>query len=45
MDYGNVLAKNINYSLVYQTGRKNVGTYRVTVKGKGNYTGTIVKDF
>lgn len=43
--YGNVLAKDINYSLVYQTGRKNVGTYRVTVKGKGNYTGTIVKTF
>ncbi len=31
--------------LIYASGRKNVGTYKVTIKGKGNYTGTITKSF
>lgn len=31
--------------LTYASGRKLVGTYKVTVKGKGNYTGTITKSF
>jgi hypothetical protein len=31
--------------LTYASGRKLVGTYKVTVKGKGNYTGTITKTF
>ena len=29
-----------NYTLSYSSGRKNVGTYTVTVKFKGNYSGT-----
>ena len=31
--------------LTYAKGRKNVGTYKVTVKGRGNYTGTVTKTF
>lgn len=29
-----------NYTVSYASGRKNAGTYKVTVKMKGNYTGT-----
>lgn len=29
-----------NYTVTYASGRKNVGKYKVTVKGKGNFTGT-----
>lgn len=29
-----------DYTVTYAGGRKNVGRYKVTVKGKGNYTGT-----
>lgn len=29
-----------NYKVTYSRGRKNVGTYKVTVKFKGNYSGT-----
>ena len=29
----------------YSRGRKNVGTYKVTVKFKGNYSGTVTKTF
>jgi|GEM_PF-2524038 len=36
---------NNNVDITYPTGRINAGTYRVTVKGKGNYTGTITKTF
>jgi len=34
-----------NVDLTYAKGRKNVGAYKVTVKGRGNYTGTITKTF
>lgn len=34
-----------NVDLTYAKGRKNVGTYKVTVKGRGNYTGTVTKIF
>ncbi|MDE5605347.1 MAG: fibronectin type III domain-containing protein [Eubacterium sp.] len=34
-----------NYTISYQSGRKNVGTYTVTIKFKGNYSGTIKKTF
>ncbi len=34
-----------NYTVTYATGRKNVGTYKVTVKMKGNYTGTKTLTF
>lgn len=36
---------NKNYSVSYSSGRKNVGTYRVTIKFKGNYSGTVTKTF
>lgn len=32
-----------DYQAVYSSGRKKVGTYQVTVKGTGNYTGTAAK--
>ncbi len=33
------------YSVTYSKGRKNVGTYTVTIKFKGNYSGTVKKTF
>ncbi|MFR5874959.1 MAG: fibronectin type III domain-containing protein [Eubacterium sp.] len=33
------------YTVSYSSGRKNVGQYTVTIKFKGNYTGTIKKTF
>lgn len=33
------------YSVSYSKGRKNVGKYTVTIKFKGNYSGTIKKTF
>jgi len=36
---------NTNIDVTYAKGRKNVGKYKVTVKGKGNYTGTLSKSF
>lgn len=42
---GKVLKKNTDYTVTYATGRKNVGTYKVTVKFKGNYTGTKTASF
>lgn len=45
-----VVASKINadtkaVDITYANGRKNVGTYKITVKGKGNYTGTLSKTF
>lgn len=37
---GKVLKKGVDYTVTYSEGRKNIGTYKVTVKMKGNYTGT-----
>ena len=34
-----------NYTVVYSSGRKNVGKYKVTVKFKGNYSGNVTKTF
>ena len=34
-----------HYTVTYASGRKNVGTYKVTVKMKGNYTGTKTLTF
>ncbi len=42
---GKVLKKNTDYTVTYASGRKNVGTYKVTVKMKGNYTGTKTLTF
>ncbi len=36
---GNKIASS-NYTVTYASGRKTVGTYKVTVKFKGNYSGT-----
>lgn len=34
-----------NYTVSYSSGRKNVGTYTVTIKFKGSYSGTVKKTF
>ena len=35
----------VHYTVSYASGRKNVGTYKVTVKMRGNYTGSVTKTF
>ena len=42
---GNVLTKGTDYTVTYSSGRRNVGTYKVTVKMIGNYTGTKTLSF
>ncbi len=42
---GKTLKKDTDYTVTYASGRKNVGTYKVTVKMKGNYTGTKTLTF
>lgn len=42
---GKTLKKNSDYTVSYSGGRKNVGTYKVTIKFKGNYSGTKVLTF
>ena len=42
---GKTLKKNTDYTVTYASGRKNVGTYKVTVKMKGNYSGTKTLTF
>lgn len=37
------LKKDKDYTVSYPSGRKNVGTYTVTIKGKGNYSGKTLK--
>lgn len=37
---GKTLKKNTDYTVTYASGRKNPGKYKVTVKFKGNYSGT-----
>ena len=39
------LKKDKDYTVTYSTGRKNAGSYKVTVKLKGNYSGTASKTF
>ena len=39
------LSKDTDYTVSYATGRKNAGTYKVTVTLKGNYSGTASKSF
>ena len=34
-----------NYTVTYAAGRKNVGKYKVTIKFKGNYSGTVTRYF
>lgn len=40
-----VSASNTNVKITYQSGRKNVGIYKVTVTGIGRYSGTLTKTF
>ncbi len=42
---GVTLTKNVHYTVTYSSGRKNVGTYKVAIKGKGNYSGAKVLTF
>ncbi|MBQ1390722.1 MAG: cell wall-binding repeat-containing protein [Firmicutes bacterium] len=37
---GNIKLGSENYTVTYASGRTNAGTYKVTVKMKGNYTGS-----
>ena len=37
---GKTLKKNTDYTVTYASGRKNAGTYKVTIKFKGKYSGT-----
>lgn len=37
---GKALKKNTDFTITYASGRKNVGKYAVTIKFKGNYSGT-----
>ncbi len=40
-----VLTEGTDYTVEYSKDVKNVGTVTVTVKGKGNYTGTVTKTY
>ena len=42
---GVTLTNGASYTVTYASGRKNVGTYKVTVKMKGNYTGSKTLTF
>lgn len=42
---GETLVKDKDYTVSYASGRKNVGTYKVTVKGKGDYSFTETLTF
>ncbi len=42
---GKTLKQNVDYTVAYASGRKNAGTYKITVKMKGNYTGTKTLTF
>ena len=42
---GKVLKKDTDYTVTYASGRKNAGTYKVTVTMKGNYSGTKTLSF
>jgi hypothetical protein len=42
---GKTLKKNVDYKVTYASGRKNVGTYKVTIKMIGKYSGTKTLTF
>lgn len=42
---GKTLKLDTDYTVSYATGRKNIGTYKVTVKMKGKYSGTRTLSF
>ncbi|MBQ5441758.1 MAG: fibronectin type III domain-containing protein, partial [Firmicutes bacterium] len=39
------LIKDTDYTLSYASGRKDVGSYKITIKGKGNYSESTTKTF
>lgn len=39
------LKKDVDYTIGYSAGRKNAGSYTVSIKFKGNYTGMVNKTF
>ena len=43
--FGSKTLKSANYAVTYAKGRKNVGTYKITVKLKGAYAGTASTSF
>ena len=42
---GKTKLSSANYTVTYASGRKNVGTYKVTVRMKGNYSGSKAVSF
>lgn len=42
---GTKLVKGTDYTVKYPSGRKNVGTYKVTITGMGGYEGSVTKSF
>ena len=42
---GNIITEGKSYTLTYSTESKAPGSYTVTVKGMGNYTGTVTKTY
>ena len=42
---GKTKLASANYTVTYASGRKNVGTYKVTVRLKGNYSGSKAMSF
>lgn len=42
---GKTLEQGTDYTVIYADGRKNVGVYVVTIEFKGNYSGTVEKNF
>ena len=45
MGSDNKVISSKNYTVTYASGRKKAGTYKVVVKFKGNYTGSVTKTF
>ncbi|HCT92755.1 MAG TPA: hypothetical protein DF613_15455 [Lachnospiraceae bacterium] len=44
VSYGTVLTRDMDYTLTYRN-NINAGTASVEIRGKGDYTGTVTKDF
>ena len=42
---GKLLTKGTDYTVSYQSGRKAIGAYKVTISFKGNYEGRVTKSF
>lgn len=42
---GNILVQGVDYTLTYRNNKKADATANVTIKGKGNYTGTVLTTF